>query len=326
MLDDVGRFKFVDTTTGIATVNKFGLGGYSNLTFRSSNGLFYVTDSQNKLRTMNAIGVVSDPLGQLPQVKGLAFDNSSSLYGYDFDLDELISIDPTTASYTSIGPTGFTLDGPGSQLKFNGGQLMVLLDDNGLGTYGTIDPSTGSGTTLFQNSDYLGHRFTDIVPDGMGGMVSSDVFTVKGEDVYLFDPASGTLNFVVAIKNPSDYVPEPTSLASFGLLTIALARKKRRQLVERISKWIGHHKRFKKKQTRRVFIESLEPRMLMTANSYNCDAPKECPCQCSANTVTETATGFGTSYSQSMGSFSLAPSAVQQANYSANTAVASIGM
>ena len=146
MLDDVGRFKFVDTTTGIATVNKFGLGGYSNLTFRSSNGLFYVTDSQNKLRTMNAIGVVSDPLGQLPQVKGLAFDNSSSLYGYDFDLDELISIDPTTASYTSIGPTGFTLDGPGSQLKFNGGQLMVLLDDNGLGTYGTIDPSTGSGT------------------------------------------------------------------------------------------------------------------------------------------------------------------------------------
>jgi hypothetical protein len=66
MLDDVGRFKFVDTTTGIATVKKFGLGGYSNLTFRSSNGLFYVTDSQNKLRTMNASGVVSDPLGQLP--------------------------------------------------------------------------------------------------------------------------------------------------------------------------------------------------------------------------------------------------------------------
>ncbi|MCY2999550.1 MAG: PEP-CTERM sorting domain-containing protein [Planctomycetota bacterium] len=328
MLDDVGRFKFVDTTTGIATVNKFGLGGYANLTFRSSNGLFYVTDSQNKLRTMNAIGVVSDPLGQLPQVKGLAFDNSSSLYGYDFDLDELISIDPTTASYTSIGPTGFTLDGPGSQLKFNGGQLMVLLDDNGLGTYGTIDPSTGSGTTLFQNSDYLGHRFTDIVPDGMGGMVSSDIFTVKGEDVYLFDPVLGTLNYVVSIQNPScDCVPEPTSLASFGLLTIALARKKRRQLVERISHWIGHRKTFKKKQTRRVFIESLEPRMLMTVGTYQCDAPEECLCcQSSGNTVTNAATGFGTTYSQSMGNFSLAPSAVQQANYSANTAVASNGM
>jgi|688.fasta_scaffold28483_3 RHS repeat-associated protein len=307
MLDDVGRFKFVDTTTGIATVKKFGLGGYSNLTFRSSNGLFYVTDSQNKLRTMNAIGVVSDPLGQLPQVKGLAFDSSDALYGYDFDLDELISIDPTNASYASIGSTGFSLDGPGSQLKFNGSELMVLLDDNGVGTYGTIDPSTGSGTTLFQNSDYLGHRFTDIVPDGMGGMVSSDVFTVKGEDVYLLDPVTGSLDYIVSIQNPScDCVPEPTSLASFGLLTIALARKKRRQLVERISQWIGHHKRFRKIQTRRVFIESLEPRMLMT--------------------VTQEATGFDTTYSQSMGNFSLAPSAVQQANYSANTAVASNGM
>ena len=328
MLDDVGRFKFVDTTTGIATVNKFGLGGYSNLTFRNSNGLFYVTDSENKLRTMNASGVVSDPLGQLPQVKGLAFDNSSSLYGYDFDLDVLISIDPTTASYASIGSTGFNLDGPGSQLKFNGSQLMVLLDDNGLGTYGTIDPSTGSGTTLFQNSDYLGHRFTDIIPDGMGGMISSDIFTVKGEDVYLFDPVLGTLNYVVSIQNPScDCVPEPTSLASFGLLTIALARKKRRQLVERISQWIGHRKTFKKKQTRRVFIESLEPRMLMTVGTYQCDAPEECLCcQSSGNTVTNAATGFGTTYSQSMGSFSLAPSAAQQVNYSANTAVANNGM
>jgi hypothetical protein len=213
-------------------------------------------------------------------------------------------------------------------LKFNGSQLMVLLDDNGLGTHGTIDPSTGSGTTLFQNSDYLGHRFTDIVPDGMGGMISSDIFTVKGEDVYLFDPVLGTLNYVVSIQNPSDYrVPEPTSLASFGLLAIALARKKRRQLVERISQWIGHRKTFKKKQTRRVFIESLEPRMLMTASSYNCDAPEECLCcQPSGVTVTKAATGFGTTYGQSMGNFSLAPSAAQQANYSANTAVASNGM
>jgi RHS repeat-associated protein len=327
MLDDVGRFKFVDTTTGIATVKKFGLGGYSNLAFNSSNNLYYLTDAQNMLRTITADGVLSNPLGQLPQLKGLAFDGSGALFGYDFDLDELISIDPANASYSSIGPTGFTLNGPGAQLKCGGTHLLVLLDNNGDGTYGSIDPNTGSGTTLNVNSDYLDHRFTDVVPSSLGGIGSSDIFTVQGENVFRFDSVTGSIDFVVAIQNPScDCVPEPTSLASFGLLTVALARKKRRQVFERVSQWIGHRKTLKRKQTRRVVLESLEPRMLMTVGPYQCDSGEECPCPCEGSTITKPATGFGTTYGQSMGNFSLAPSAVQQANYSANTAVASNGM
>ena len=83
LLDNVGRFSIVDTDTGIAETKAFGLGGYANLAFNSSNNLYYTTDSQNMLRTITASGSVSNAIGQLPQLKGLAFDSAGSLFGYD---------------------------------------------------------------------------------------------------------------------------------------------------------------------------------------------------------------------------------------------------
>lgn len=287
----------------------------------------------------------------MPQLKGLAFDSTGTLFGYDFSSDQLVSIDPNTAVYTVLGSSGFVLDGPGNQLFDTGSDLIVVMDQFGQGVLGSLDRITGTGTTLFNNDDLLGKQILGFArPSGFGTLGNdTSVYLSDSISLYTLDVATGAVMKGQNIQFSScDCVPEPTSFVLFGATIVfpflrPFLRKKRRKVLSRLPSLnslsglsASAHKRFqrffmsphsKKQHTRRVVLESLEPRLLMTGAFY-CDSTKiRCPCcEVGGSTKPDPATGFATTYGQSMGDFSLAPSAVQEANYSSNTTIASNGM
>jgi RHS repeat-associated protein len=353
MLDNVGRFVSIDTDTGRAETLNGGLSGFSNLAYDSNLALHWTTDSQNNLYHLSSQGAIGSRCGVIPHVKGLAVAPNGDLYGYDFDNDALIKIhDPDTGDYTTIGTgTGFTLSGPGNQLWFDGNDLLVLMNNQGEGVYGKIDTQTGIGTTLFTDPSYLGMQ---ILGTPIGG---STVYLSDTVSLYTLNTTSGQVTFDKLIEyTPCECVPEPTSMLSLGGLTLPLLFRKWRRRTGASKKackdttssddaccggscstqarsptpnrlaWAPGSRKTRRKLVRRVLFEPLEQRLAMTANAFICGDVEQCPCSCEGSTSTSPATGFGTTYGQSMGNFSEAPSGAQQANYSANNVVASNGI
>ena len=297
ILDNVGRFSIIDTDTGIAETKAFGLGGYANLAFNSADNLYYTTDSQNMLRTITESGSVSNPIGQLPQLKGLTFDQTGSLFGYDFSSDQLLSIDRSTALYTVLGSSGFVLDGPGNQLFDTGSNLIVVMDQFGQGVSGLLDRITGTGTTLFTNDDLLGKQILGFANSSGSGNLDTNLYLSDSISLYTLDLSTGAVAKGYDIQYEScTCVPEPSTFVLFGAtFVLPFLRKKRRKVLSRLPSLTSlgglsasAQKRFQRffmsphfmrLRTRRVVLESLEPRMVMTG-AYQCDAGDYCLCNC----------------------------------------------
>lgn len=187
------------------------------------------------------------------------------------------------------------------------------MDQFGQGVLGSLDRITGAGTTLFTNDDLLGKQILGFArSSGFGTLdVDTKLYLSDSISLYTLDLATGAVAKGQNIQYSScDCVPEPTSFILFGA-TIVLPflrpflRKKRRKVLSRLPSLnslgglsTSAHKRFqkffmsshsKKQHTRRVVLESLQPRMLMTVEPFHCDS-SDCPCNVDGSTCMKPAT------------------------------------
>jgi hypothetical protein len=129
-------------------------------------------------------------------VAGVAFTASSAhaemLYGLTFFDNELISVDTTTGTGTSIAPLSEAVSGYG--LAFRGSSLYTF--DSMMNRVREIDPMTGMVTSSIDVglSNLIGEGDIAFRSDGMGFLSSAlDATTFEPtNDLFSFDLASGT--------------------------------------------------------------------------------------------------------------------------------------
>lgn len=193
----------IDPATGTtAVVGDIGFEIFEgDLDFNANGDLFGVSNT-NGVSTLFTIDVATGagtPVGTIPGVSnaaGLAFDDSGSLYLVDVTVQAvptqafLVEVDIATAGVVSsvTVPQAFGLVG-GLDFDSDGTLYFADGDFNGTNNLYTIDPATGAATTI--------------------GTTVDDNF---------FGGLSG-LQFAV--------VPEPTSVATLGLVGLAMLRRRR---------------------------------------------------------------------------------------------------
>jgi len=147
--DSTHELLLVDEVTGAGTplVSVTPETGFCSTVFTRA-GTIYVSNGGDLWILDPCTGVASHvgQYGDDATICGIATDDLNSLYGVDRNTNELVSIDPSSAALTPVGPTGvdwgthgLTWDDAGQRfLSINGA------DDN---LY-ALDPATGAATLL----------------------------------------------------------------------------------------------------------------------------------------------------------------------------------
>ena len=199
-----GNIARIDSFTGVATVVGSGTGMHNSLA-RDGNGVLWSLRTTgtfpNFAHTMAIIdpnaGTATDVHAGAPDLRGLAGVGGSLMYGIHntvvgsiSSIDNLVLVDLSIGTFTTIGPTGMTaLQG----LAFHQGTLYAW--DLNLGLV-TVDMLTGLATDPFPTSGFNGQGLCSH-PDGR-------LLLGAPSGLHSIDPTTGTATLIAAITGVSD--------------------------------------------------------------------------------------------------------------------------
>jgi hypothetical protein len=235
--DSTGGFGKVDTTTGAYTqIETNILSGHEPHSLTSDGVGGFYTEGDNRLYAVDPFGVAS-MIGavSLPRMYGMSRSSSGTIYGYDFDEDELGTVNTTTSRWTPIGSSNFSTGSPvGGRLAFNNGTLYGALDLNvssDRGRFGSFNLDTGKFSVIASDAIY---ESMVLASDG------ATLYGLSGNSLYTLNPLNGTLGTPLDIIGAGDSpmwtgaaseltaVPEPTTLLStLALISSGLLLRRR---------------------------------------------------------------------------------------------------
>jgi hypothetical protein len=171
-----GAFGQLDTATGVYTLIADDILSGDRARSLTSDGAggFYmgVTNAldANSLYAVNTSGDVSmiGGAGQLVAMYGMDRSSDGTMYGYDYNEDDLGVVNTTTGTWSSIGSSGASSNSPvGGRLAFMNGILYGAMDFYD-GEFGSFNLATGEFTEIA----------TDAIYDSM--VLASDGATLYG--------------------------------------------------------------------------------------------------------------------------------------------------
>lgn len=247
------RFGSIDVTTGVYSEITPSLSSQyvRNLAWNPSTSSFYTVlgdpdgDPVNvnlaTLSTAGSIATIGDLLSAR-KVVGMAYRQAdSTLYGFDRDGNDFGEIDPASGLWTTINPAGHGISDQGR----NGGRFAILNDtlyltnNDQFGTIGYDSSSSfsqvGSSNNLFVNMVLAtdGTSLFGVYGNGTEGQQSLyDINPTTGNASFnrLISGAGLGTRFYGADFGPtSPAVPEPTSMAIYGLGALGMAYGARRK-------------------------------------------------------------------------------------------------
>ncbi len=225
-------FGNIDTTTG--AYNSLAAAPYAINLVNNGTGFYTMTsvEGSDKLWNIDTSGTITGTGIDTNRAYGLAnkASNSTQLYAYDYNSDNLGTIDAVTGVFTGIGSTGIVSSSPvGGRLAFMGDTLYGSLSD-GNGYFGTLDTGTGSLSTIRTDGSFAAMV---IASDG------TNLYGLTASTLYKINTADGTLSNAVGITGygGSDFtgaafgstaVPEPSTYAllCISMGVVGFARKK----------------------------------------------------------------------------------------------------
>jgi len=233
--DSTGGFGKVDTATGTYTQIAVDIlsGNMPHSLTSDGVGGFY-TEISNNLYAVNTAGVASIISEvNLPRMYGMSRSTGGAIYGYDFDDDNLGTVNTTTCHWTTIGSSDISSSSPiGGRLVFNNGTLYGVMNSRiGGGGYGSFDVDSGLFTVIESNVLY---KAMVLASDG------ATLYGLSGNSIYTLNPLNGTLSTPLDIIGAGDSpkwtgaassltaVPEVTSsFTLLGLITSGLLLRRR---------------------------------------------------------------------------------------------------
>ena len=156
-IDATGGFGKLDTVTGIydSIANNILGGGEPHCLTSDGVGGFY-TEYNYDLYAVNTSGDVSliGLGGDLATMYGMDRSSAGTMYGYNYNNDNLGSVDTTTGIWSDIGYSGFSCSSPtGGRLAFQDGILYGAMSFL-YGEFGSFDLVTGGFSLITTDSIY----------------------------------------------------------------------------------------------------------------------------------------------------------------------------
>lgn len=198
-----GNIARIDSATGVATVIGGGTGMHNSLA-RDGNGVFWSLRAVGTFPFTLSMAIIDPNLGtatdvipNAPDLRGLAGTGTNLMYGIHntvagsiSSIDNLVQVDLTAGTFTTIGPTGMTaLQG----LAMHNGTLYAW--DLNLGLV-TVDTLTGQATDPFPTGGFNAQGLCSH-PDGR--------LIVGGPSgLHSVDPTTGMTTLIATITGLSD--------------------------------------------------------------------------------------------------------------------------
>jgi hypothetical protein len=217
----------IDSTTGAATlVGDTGVAQFTGLEWDARSRTLWGHTTDGSLYSINEFTGAANLIARVPTFipeGGLAFDGST-LYGTDVGL--IGSVDPATALFTPVAPTGVGLDF--SAIAFDAAGMLVGVATSAAGDeLYAIDQNAG-GVTLIGSTGTA-------TSGGVAGMDydfdSGSLLFADGASLYTLDSATGAASLIGAtgIDGISGLVvvPAPGAAATLVLAGFAAARRRR---------------------------------------------------------------------------------------------------
>jgi hypothetical protein len=239
----VGRFDSFSTQglyainplTGAASlVGDTGLREIADIAWDINNGRMLALTVRADLYQINlatgAATLLAQSAGTLPE-GSLTVGPTGVIYTNDADV--IGTLDPLSAAFTAVGPTGSTAFDI-SGMAFGPTGRLFAFAANGNAPEGSqlleINPATGVGTIIGPTGIFGDTRLGGLAFD-LYGNANGGLYLTEGSRLFTVDLGTGAASLVGSFGVPGmsgiAFIPAPGSLALVGIAGLAVARRRR---------------------------------------------------------------------------------------------------